>query len=277
MKQFMIMLLSLSLFSACKGGDAQDGEHQDKTDTISGSGTETITYSDGSISMKGFVAYPSDPEPGPAILIVHEWWGLNEYVMHRAEMLAALGYVAVAIDLYGNGTQANTPEEAQKLVAPFYSGFSTAQKRFEAALQAVKKLPRVDTSRIAAIGYCFGGTQVLNMARLGVPLKAVVSFHGNLHGAPVAGIEGPRAAVLVCNGAADAFVTLDDLAHFKQEMTAAGFDYTVKNYEGAHHAFTNPASDIAAKKFGLDNIGYNAAADSASWIDMRQFLGRILQ
>lgn len=277
MKYMMMLLLGLSLLSACKGGDNQHGDSANKNTAFTGAGTETIAYSDGHTDMKGFVAYPDNPEPRPAILIVHEWWGLDEYVMHRAEMLTAIGYVAIAIDLYGNGVQATTPEAAQKLATPFYSDFSMAKNRFEAALQAIKKLPRVDTFRIAAIGYCFGGTQVLNMARMGVPLNAVVSFHGSMRFAPLEQHETSKPPVLVCNGAADAFVNRNDLDRFGQEMIAAGFDYTVKNYEGAHHAFTNPAADITAQKFGLDNIGYNATADSVSWMDMRQFLGKALQ
>jgi len=277
MKYLMMLLIGASLLSACKGSDKQQNDDPAKNTAFTGAGTETITYSDGHTRMKGFVAYPDNSERRPAILIVHEWWGLDEYVMHRAEMLAALGYVAIAIDLYGNGIQANTPEAAQKLAAPFYSDFSMAKNRFEAALQAIKKLPRVDTSRIAAIGYCFGGTQVLNMARMGVPLNAVVSFHGSMRFAPLKQHESSKPAILVCNGAADAFVSHNDLDQFGQEMTAAGFDYTVKNYEAAHHAFTNPAADITAQKFGLDNISYNATADSTSWMDMRQFLGKALQ
>jgi dienelactone hydrolase len=277
MKYLMIALLGLSLFSACQNGQNSQNNVTSNEPTPTGSGSETLTFTDGLINMKGFVAYPSNPEPRPAVLIVHEWWGLDEYVMHRAEMLAALGYVAIAIDLYGNGIVANNPEEAQKLAAPFYSDFPMAKQRFEAALQAIKKLPRLDTSRIAAIGYCFGGTQVLNMARMGVPLNAVVSFHGSMRFAPLEQHTTSKPAILVCNGAADAFVSQKDLDHFGQEMEAAGFDYSFKNYEDALHAFTNPASDITAQKFGLNNVGYNAAADSASWMDMRQFLGKNLQ
>ncbi len=235
-----------------------------------------ISYSLDTLTMNGYVAYDSSTDKKrPVVLIVPEWWGLNEYAKSRAEQLAALGYLAMAVDLYGNGQQADNPELAGKLATPFYQQPAMAKARFDAALAKVKTMAVADTNQIAAIGYCFGGAQVLNMARLGSPLKGVVSFHGNLVGVPT-NKSLLTAAVLVCHGESDLFVPATEVAMFKKQMDSIGAHYTFKSYAGATHAFTNPAATDMGKKFSMP-IAYNAAADSSSWIDMKQFLTSIFK
>ena len=192
-------------------------------------------------------------------------------------MLAGLGYTAFALDMYGNGQVAETPDMAGKLAGAVRSNPEAALARFSKALEILKQQETVDTSRIAAIGYCFGGGIVLQMARAGLPLKAVVSFHGGLGTNSPARKGIVKASILVCNGGADAGITPEIIKTFKNEMDAASVPYTFISYEGAKHAFTNPDADIASKKFNMTNIGYNEAADMKSWQDMIEFFNRVLK
>jgi len=235
---------------------------------------ENIAYTFEGITYKGFVAYDESKKGiRPAILVVHEWWGLNNYVKSRAKQLAALGYIAMAVDMYGNGKIAADPKEAQELATPFYKDPQLAKTRLDAALQKLKEYKQVDASKVAAIGYCFGGSVVLNAARLGADLNGVVSFHGGLIGAP-ANKSLLKAKILVCHGAADKFVSHDDVRKFRHDLDSIGADYTFKSYANATHAFTNPDATKIGKQFNMP-IEYNAAADKASWNDMQVFFGRI--
>ncbi len=237
---------------------------------------EEVNYTLDSLTMNGFVAYDSaSSKKRPVVLVVHEWWGINDYAKLRAKKLAELGYLAMAIDLYGNGKQADNPEMAGKLAGPFYQQPLMAKARFDAALAKVKMMDIADTNQIAAIGYCFGGAQVLNMARLGSPLKAVVSFHGNLVGVPADKMT-LKANVLICHGEDDKFVSPAEVAQFKKQMDSIGATYTFKSYPNATHAFTNPAATDMGKKFSI-TIAYNSAADSTSWNDMKVFLGNVFK
>ena len=234
-----------------------------------------VDYSAEGVTLKGYFAYDDAVEGRrPGILVVHEWWGHNEYARKRALMLAELGYTALAVDMYGDGKQANHPDDAGKFAGEVSKNMPVAKARFLAALDLLKSDPTVDADKIAAIGYCFGGGVVLSMARMGVDLKGVVSFHGSL------GTENPaqpgtvKARVLVCHGAADSFVTPQQIEDFKKEMGSAGVDYSFIAYEGAAHSFTNPDADRYAKEFGL-GVGYNAAADQKSWVDMQEFFKKI--
>lgn len=235
---------------------------------------ENISYSNGTITMNGYVVY-NDSIQGkrPAVLVVHEWWGLNEYSKRRARELAQLGYVAMAVDMFGNGQTASTPEEAGKLAGPFYQNPQLAKTRLDAAIAKLKTLPQVDTSNIAAIGYCYGGYVVLNAAKLGADLKAVISFHGNLGGV-VPDKNLLKAKVLVLHGEADPIVKPEEVAQFKKQMDSAGIDYTFKSYPNAKHAFTNPAADSIENKFHI-GVGYNAEADRKSWEEMKEFLKKV--
>jgi dienelactone hydrolase len=222
--------------------------------------------------MKGYLAYnPKIKGKRPGVLVVHEWWGLSDYMKQRTRMLASLGYTAMAVDMYGNGKQVTHPEDAEKLSAELMNNFDTAKGRFLAGLNYLKKQKNIDTKNIAAVGYCFGGGTVLNMARQGVDLKGVVSFHGGLMPVKPAKPGNIKARILVLNGADDKFVAKEQIESFRQEMKNARADYHVISYPGAMHGFTNPDSDKISKKFNI-SLGYNAEADQKSWMEMTKFL-----
>lgn len=234
-------------------------------------------YSANGVVMKGYLAYDTDIEgKRPGILVVHEWWGLNDYARRRARMLAKLGYVALAVDMYGNGKQATHPDDAGKFSSELMKNFDVAKSRFIAAMDFLKKQPEVDPDRIAAIGYCFGGGIVLNMARQGIDLKGVASFHGELTAVKPAQPGAVKAKILVLNGAADKFTTPEKIEAFKKEMKKAGVDYKFISYPGAMHSFTNPEADIYGKKFNLP-LAYNAEADKKSWNELKIFLKNIFK
>jgi dienelactone hydrolase len=187
--------------------------------------TETVEYRDGDVTLKGFLAYDdSATGPQPGILVVHEWWGLNDYAKQRAQQLAALGYVALAVDMYGDGFQTTSVEEAARRSGPFKEDRPAGRRRIRAALEVLRSRPQVNPRQIAAIGYCFGGTTVLELARSGADVAGVVSFHGSLGTSLPAQAGEIKAAVLVCHGADDTFVTADELAQFQQEMRGLADD-----------------------------------------------------
>lgn len=265
-------MLLMCFGAACKGNP---GSTASPTSGMSIK-QETVTYTSDTVTMNGFVAYnQNDTGKRPVILIVHEWWGQNEYVKNRARQLASLGYIAMAVDIYGNGKTAENPEQAKALAMPFYQNPQMAKQRFDAAFAKIKTYPVADTNNVAAIGYCFGGGLVLNAARLGSHVKGVVSFHGSLLGTPV-DKNLLKADVLVCHGEADKFVPAEEVAQFKKQMDSVGASYTFKSYAGATHAFTNPDATENGKKFSIP-IAYNAAADTASFKDMQDFLKKLFR
>jgi dienelactone hydrolase len=235
---------------------------------------EKVNYKANGTSLVGYVYYDSTATgKRPIVVVVPEWWGLTEYPRLRARKLAELGYVAFAADMYGNGQVASNPQEAQSLATTMYQNVETAQGRLKAALEKAKSYPLSDTSQTAAIGYCFGGSMVLNAAVLGAGFDGVVSFHGGLDG-----VQLPKSKVetdiLICNGAADTFITQEQIDAFTKALDSVGADYTFKSYPDAVHAFTNPNATEMGKKFNMP-IAYNAAADTASWNDMKQFFGKL--
>ncbi|MDH5600472.1 MAG: dienelactone hydrolase family protein [Gammaproteobacteria bacterium] len=237
--------------------------------------TEEFVYSDGDIDMIGY--YATDLEvkgQRPAIIVVHEWWGHNEYAKRRARMLASLGYRAIALDMYGNGKNASHPKDAGKFSGEVKKNMAVAEKRFMAAYNYLQKQKNVDKDKISAIGYCFGGGIVLEMARRGVDLDGVVSFHGSLGTKDAAKKGKVKAKVLVLNGQADPFVKAESIAAFKKEMEAANVDYKFVNYPGAKHAFTNPDADKLGARFEIP-LAYQEKADKDSWNEMMQFLQRL--
>lgn len=236
-----------------------------------------IRYQGGGVEMRGFLVY-DDSLAGrrPGVLVVHEWWGHNTHARNRARKLAEAGYVAFALDMYGDGRQAAHPDDAKKFSSAVFSNLAQARARFEAALAVLKKQPQTDPERIAAIGYCFGGGVVLHMARMGVDLRGVASFHGSIATRTPAQPGKVKASILVLNGADDPFVTPEQITVFKKEMQAAGVDYTFVNYAGARHSFTNPAADDYGKRFGLP-LAYNAEADARSWKMLLAFFQRIFK
>jgi dienelactone hydrolase len=237
--------------------------------------TEEVMYSADTVTMKGYLAYDANLlGRRPGVLVVHEWWGHNEYARNRARMLAEMGYVALALDMYGGGKKADHPEDAGKFAAAVMQNMDQAKGRFLAALEILKKNENTDPNRLAAIGYCFGGGIVLNMARLGVDVKGVASFHGSLGTSNPAQPGMVKAAMLVCNGADDPFTTAEQIEQFKKEMADAKVDLTFKSYPGAKHSFTNPEADVFGKQFSMP-LAYNEAADKASWEDMKAFFKKI--
>ncbi|TAN41147.1 MAG: dienelactone hydrolase family protein [Nitrospirae bacterium] len=231
-----------------------------------------VEYSADGVMMKGYLAdNPKLKGKRPGVLVVHEWWGHNDYARKRARMLARMGYTALAVDMYGDGKQANHPDDAGKFSSELMKNADTAKTRFMAALEFLKKQPTVDPDNIAAIGYCFGGGVVLNMARQGVDLRGVASFHGSLAAVKKAEPGTVKARVLVLHGADDSFVKPEQIAAFKQEMKDAGVKFQFVEYPGAIHSFTNPDADKYAKEFNLP-LGYNEAADKKSWKELRYFL-----
>ncbi len=266
------ILASVTVLISCKNEDKK--KEADMTEPLLKE--ENITYTGDSVTMNGFVVYDENIKGvRPAVLVVHEWWGLNDYSKMRARELAKLGYIAMAVDMYGEGKQADNPELAGQLATPFYADPQMAKRRFDAAVEKLKSYSQTDVNKIAAIGYCFGGTQVLNMANLGEDLKAVVSFHGGLD------VVTPdkttlKAQILVCHGAADSFVPQEQVDQFKKKMDSINAVYIFKTYAESSHAFTNPNATAMGEKFNLP-IKYNAAADSASWNDMKDFFEKTLK
>lgn len=226
------------------------------------------------IDGQSFTAFYAKPvkmkKKNKTVLIVHEWWGVSDYVKSRALQIAREGDIGFCIDMYGTGKLASNPEEAQKLAMPFYKDPLLSYERFMAGYSQALMIPGVDSSKMAAIGYCFGGSVVLNAAKMGAPLDAVISFHGGLAGIPVDKTK-LKAAVLVCNGAADSFVSQAEIAEFKKQMADAEADLTFVDYPDATHAFTNPQATETGKKFSMP-IAYNEAADMKSWNDFKKFM-----
>lgn len=234
--------------------------------------TRSVEYRQGNTRLVGYLAFPKDVTgPLPGILVVHEWMGLNDYAKHRADQLAELGYIAFAADIYGDGKIAANREEAGKLAGSYKNDRPLLRARVAAGLATLKAQPGVAGDKIAAIGYCFGGTAVLELARSGADIAGVVSFHGGLDTPTSQDAKNIRAKVLALHGADDPYVPADQVAAFENEMRQAGVDWQLIVYGGAVHGFTNPAN-------GTDNskgAAYNALADARSWVAMQQFFNEL--
>lgn len=244
----LIILCLFTLLTACAGMEKK-----------------TVNYEVNGQNHVGFIASGAKQgEKKPGVLIVHEWWGHNDYAKKRAKMLAEQGYVAMSIDMYGDGKTADHPKDAGSFAKKAMNDFPLAKKRFEKALSVLKSRDDVDPDKIAAIGYCFGGGVVLNMARAGTDLDLVASFHGSLDSELEAKKQSFQPKVLVFNGAADPMVNDKSIKRFKKEMKSANVDFEFYNYEGAKHGFTNKKADQKGKKFGLP-LAYDKKADQDSW------------
>lgn len=236
---------------------------------------QEVEYISEGTTLKGFLVYDKNVEgKRPGVLVVHEWWGHNEYARRRARMLAGLGYTALAVDMYGDGKNANHPEDAQKFAGAIFNNVKLGEDRFQAAYNFLKDQETVDPNNIAAVGYCFGGAVVLHMARIGMDLKAVISFHGGIQALTPAEEGKVKAFVLVCNGADDPFVTQEQIDAFKKEMDDAKVQYEFVNYEDAIHSFTSPAADSLGKKFNMP-LAYNEKADKESWQEMQKVFNKV--
>jgi len=257
-------LLTISLF-ACSPKENPEPKLVEKE----------IEYFTDNTNMKGYLVYDENVEgKRPGVLVVHEWWGNNDYSRRRARMLAELGYIAFALDMYGNGKQADNPNDAGKLSGEVFSNLDECNARFMAAYNLLKEQEQTDPENIAAIGYCFGGAVVLHMARIGTDLDAVVSFHGILKPLTPAMPNSVKATLLICTGGADPFVPQEDVDALKKEMDDAGAKYEVISYPGAKHAFTNPQADVNGKKFNIP-IAYNEKADKESWEEMKKLFNKV--
>jgi dienelactone hydrolase len=231
-----------------------------------------VTYQANGTTLKGYVAYDNAIQgKRPGVLVVHEWWGHNEYARKRARMLAQLGYTALAVDMYGDGKQAHHPDDAGKFASEVSKNMPMAKARFEAGMNVLRKDETVDSGRLAAIGYCFGGGVVLNMARQGEDLKGVLSFHGSLATDSPAEPGKVKARIMSFSGEADPMIGAESVTAFKKEMDNAGANYRVVTYPGAKHSFTNPDADELGKKFKLP-LAYDAEADKDSWQQATVFL-----
>jgi dienelactone hydrolase len=231
--------------------------------------TEKLTYLANDRTMIGYLAYPADGKgPLPGVLVVHEWMGLNQYPKHRAEQLAAMGYVALAADIYGDGKVARDTAEALQLATELKKNRPELRQRAQAALSALKGVKMVDPKRVAAIGYCFGGTTVLELARDGAELRGVVCFPGGLETDMPAAPKSIHTAVLACQGADDPNVPPKEVAGFEDEMRSAGTDWQLIVYGGTVHSFTNPDAGNDPSR----GAAYNATSDRRSWDAITAFL-----
>ena len=230
-----------------------------------------VSYKDGETTLKGYIAYDeTKKDKRPGVIVVPEWWGITKHVKE----LASKGYTALAVDMYGDGKTADEPKLAGELSGAVYKAPAVMKSRFDAGRAFLASQPTVDASRIGAIGFCFGGGVVLEMARRGEDLKGVASFHGSLGTQAPAKPGEVKAKVLVLNGAADPFVKPEAIAAFKQEMEAAKVDYRFIDYPGAVHAFTNPEATQKGRKFNLP-LAYDAAADKGSKAEMTKFFAEL--
>lgn len=254
MKSLYISLMALSLVS-CAGNVTKSQQNYEYNTT----------------QMRGHLSVPTNiKEKRPGILVVHEWWGNNEYSKMRADMLAELGYVALAVDMYGNGTTVETPSEAGALAGGLMKTPAEAKARFEKALQTLKSNPNVDPDKIAAVGYCFGGGVILAMLENGVKLDGAISLHGTLNHIK-SFPKNMKTKLLILNGAADPMVPAKDIVSFKKIVEKNKVDMKFVNYPDALHAFSNKKATEVGAKFNIP-VAYNEAADKASWVEMQTFL-----
>jgi len=236
--------------------------------------TRDVEYTQDGTKLHGHLAWnDAVTRKAPGVLVVHEWWGMNDHARRQAERLARAGYVAFAIDMYGDGKLAKHPEDAQAFAAEATKDPAVAAARFHAARAVLEADPHVDAKRIAAIGYCFGGGVVLGMARNGEPLAAIATFHGALGTEHPAAAGAVKAPILVMTGGADEFVPADQRKQFESEMKAAGADVRVIVYPGVKHSFTNPE----AGTHGMPQLAYDATADRKSWASMLAFFKQRLK
>ncbi|MGE5316423.1 MAG: dienelactone hydrolase family protein [Chloroflexota bacterium] len=267
----VIPITFLSLVNSCTGNSKKN----EKAATTENNGLpqivrEQVKYTSGNDTLVGYLFYDKNSdERKPGIIVVPEWWGNNDYPQMRARKLAELGYTTFSADMYGGGKVVDNPKEAQENASRVYTDPAKLKNRMMAAYNTLSNSDKVNSERIAAIGYCFGGSVCLNAASMGVPLDAVVSFHGGLDGFK-ASPEIKNTKILVCNGRADQMVTREQLQQFKKEMNRVDAKFELREYDGATHAFTNPAATANGKKFNMP-IAYNETADKASWQDMLDF------
>ncbi|RMG67789.1 MAG: dienelactone hydrolase family protein [Nitrospirae bacterium] len=258
MKKFMFIVLFLLLVSPASYAEVVERD---------------VLYSDGETALEGYLAYDSDIKgKSPGVLIIHEWTGINDYIKRRAHQIAELGYVAFAADIYGKGVRPKTIEEASRVSSIYKKDVKLFRRRLLAGLKKLRSLPQVDETRVAAIGYCFGGTGVLELARTGADLRGVVSFHGSLYPEAWEG-SNIRTRVLVFHGGDDPFVSSEKVLRLWKELQSAGVMWEIHIYGKTVHSFTNPASGDDPSV----GVAYNPYADRHSWQLMKEFLEEVFK
>lgn len=278
MKIFKIITLfcTLLITFSCQEKKEENIDNLNSVKSTSGElTTEEVSYDIDGKTHKSFVAYEGTAEDmKPVVMVLPEWWGVTEYTKNRAKQLAELGYFAMVVDYYGEGKTVDNPDEAAKLSGEFYKVPINARLKFDKAKAQLLKFDNADYNKIAIIGYCFGGAQALNMARLQDELKGVVSFHGNL----MTGIKPKNndVKILVLNGADDTFVPAEEIAAFKKQMDSAKIDYKFIDFANALHSFTNPEATAIGEKYKM-KVAYNKEADEKSWNDMKTFLTEVFK
>jgi dienelactone hydrolase len=234
--------------------------------------SKNIEYSHEGDTLMGYLAYDDSIKKAPAVLVAHAWYGLDEFSKESARKLAEMGYVAFALDMYGKGVIAKNDRDARKLSRPFYKKLDLMRGRAQAALDGLAKLPNVDASRIGAMGYCFGGTNVLELARSGADIKGTVSFHGGLKTTRMKDAKNIKGSVLVLHGDRDPFVLKEEVWNFMKEMRRGDVDWQVVYFSKAVHAFTDPSSGDDPST----GAAYNPLAAKRSWEYMRVFFEETL-
>lgn len=262
MKRHVVITTLFCLIGLSLGGAAAEAKVQ----------TKVIKYSDGETELQGFLAW-DDAVSGkrPGVLVVHEWWGLADHARDRAKMLAELGYVAFALDMYGEGKSTDHAEDAMAWSTQVRQNLDGWVRRADKGLEVLLSQESVDADRVAAIGFCFGGATVMQMAYSGADLQGVVSFHGSLPAATGDQAKAVKAKVLICHGADDPFVPKENVEKFQQSLTAGNVDWEFVSYSGTVHSFTNPQAD----KYNLEGAAYNKSADERSWQHMKLFFEEI--
>ncbi len=269
------LLVGLSVLTFACTGERPEATSNANTNVEPDIQGEEIVYELDGVDLTGYLAYDANQEGvRPGVIVVHQWWGHSDYVRMRADMLAEMGYTALALDMYGDGKYSEHPEGAQEFMMEIVNNMDLAVARFEEAKRLLEEHPTTDPSKTAAIGYCFGGGVVLHMARVGSDLDGVASFHGGLVTGALAEAGTTTAKILVLNGAADPWTTAEQIAAFEQEMTDAGVSMKFVNYEGAKHGFTDPTATERGEQFELP-LAYNEQADKESWIELTTFLNEI--
>ena len=262
MKHFLQMLFLLILFA----------ESFAQAEVI----TKEIDYTQNGTTLKGFLAYDASiKRKRPGILVVHEWWGHNKHARERANMLAKIGYTALAVDMYGDGKLANHPKKAGEYMSAAFNDWNVSKARFIEAKKVLQSHTTVDEDHIAAIGFCFGGEVSLRMARAGSDLDGVVAFHSALPLQPT--IIKMKASVLVINGSQDGFLKPETVGTFSSQMIESNADYTYISLAGVKHSYTNKQADEVRKKFNIPALEYNRQADERAWSAMQKFFKRIFK
>lgn len=280
MKNYKWTLLALAIvFAACKSETKDKDKEEENVEVIQEDNPvevvgKEISYESDSTVMNGYIAHNSVLEGRrPGIIVVHEWWGHDSFAREKADELAEMGYVALAVDMYGEGKQAEHPDEAMEFSGNVMKNFDTAKQRFNAAMETLKESEYVDSDKISAIGFCFGGSVALAMANAGADLDAVAVFHSGL-GLPVMPSEDLKAKLLIQNGAEDMMITDEQESEFKAQLDAVNADYEYIAFEGVKHSYTNKDADSIAKEYDLP-LAYDEEASKKSWENMTFFFNEI--